>query len=605
MQAKGKTSEAIVKLCEMAPTSAILVDSLPNGDVMEKEIPSNLIQKGDVLKILPGSRVPADGVVVKGSSFVDESLLTGESVPVSKNVDDNVFGGTVNAGGMMHMKAERVGSDTTISQIVRLVEGAQLSKAPVQAVADKISAVFVPIVVALSLLTTLIWYIAGISGIVPDSWIPPGHSLFLFCLMFGIAVMVIACPCALGLATPTAVMVGTGVAATNGVLIKGGDVLEMASNVKTVIFDKTGTLTTGKPSVVDFQLLDNIVPGYIAVQMAASLEKSSEHPLALAILQFEDHYLDGNWLPQTRPSMFQNDGDMMQPSRRSQKNLERVLSAAENVNILVGEGLEATIPMPESLQSALQCGAFASVLLGNAKLMKKNNVTGMSPGELASRYAVEMESRGCTCVYLSMNGRLVAIFSIMDPIKPESRGVVAALHQMKVKCVLLTGDNWRTARAVASQLGISNIHAEVLPGGKSAVVEEFQKQRSIVAMVGDGINDSPALALSDVGIAIGSGADVAVEAADIVLVKSDLEDVLMALDLCRKTFQRIKWNYIWALGYNVVMIPIAAGCLYPFFEFQLPPWIAGACMALSSVSVVGSSLLLRRYTRPKRVRRDC
>jgi len=605
--AKGKTSEAIVKLCAMAPPTAILLDG-NDTNVVEREIPSSLIQKGDILKILPGSRIPADGYISYGSTFIDESMLTGESKAVTKDVGDAVFGGTLNNGGMVHMKAEKVGSDTTLSQIVRLVEGAQLSKAPVQGVADRISAVFVPAVVALSLSTTLIWYVSGRVGLVPESWIPVGHSLFLFSLLFGIAVMVIACPCALGLATPTAVMVGTGVAASNGVLIKGGDILEKAVDVNVVVFDKTGTLTLGKPAVVDLLLLDQGVSGAAATKLAAALERSSEHPIASAIINFENEYLNGTWVSQSRPSMFQSRAAPDQPSADKFTRHKQSLKNIEAVEVIVGKGLSATIKTPEEISSdygGSQYGESISILLGSSNLLADEDISGMDPGSKAYEYAREMESRGCSCVYLAINRNLVSIFSIMDPIKPESRGVVAALHQMRISCVLLTGDNWRTARAVGHQLGVTDIHAEVMPGDKAAVVAELQSVRGCtVAMVGDGVNDSPALAKADIGIAIGSGADVAIEAADIVLVKNDLEDVIMALDVCRTTFRRIKWNYVWALGYNVVMIPIAAGCLYPVMKFQLPPWVAGGCMALSSVSVVGSSLLLRLYQRPKRVLRD-
>ena len=602
--AKGKTSEAIVKLCAMAPPTAILLDG-NDTNVVEREIHSSLIQKGDTLKILPGSRIPADGYISYGSTFIDESMLTGESKAVTKDVGDAVFGGTLNNGGMVHMKAEKVGSDTTLSQIVRLVEGAQLSKAPVQAVADRISAVFVPAVVALSLATTVAWYVSGTFGLVPESWLPVGHSLFLFSLLFGIAVMVIACPCALGLATPTAVMVGTGVAASNGVLIKGGDILEKAVDVNVVVFDKTGTLTLGKPAVVDMLLLDQGVSGAAAAKLAAALERSSEHPIASAIINFENEYLNGTWVSQSRPSMYQSRsaGDQLLADKFTRH--KQSLNNVEAVEVIVGKGLSATITTPHEIFSDSRYGESISILLGSSNLLADEGIPGMDPGSKASEYAREMESRGCSCVYLAINRNLVSIFSIMDPIKPESRGVVAALHQMRISCVLLTGDNWRTARAVGHQLGVTDIHAEVMPGDKAAVVAELQSGRGCtVAMIGDGVNDSPALAKADIGIAIGSGADVAIEAADIVLVKNDLEDVIMALDICRTTFRRIKWNYVWALGYNIIMIPIAAGCLYPVMKFQLPPWVAGGCMALSSVSVVGSSLLLRLYQRPKRVLRD-
>ena len=599
--AKGKTSEAIAKLCAMTPSTAILLEK-KGDDYSEREIPASLIQKGDILKILPGARVPADGIIVHGSTFFDESMMTGESKAIAKGVDGYIFGGTLNTGGMVHMKAERVGYDTTLSQIVRLVEGAQLSKAPVQAFADRISAVFVPVVVCLSVLTTMIWYTSGVVGMIPESWIPPGHSIFLFSLLFGIAVMVIACPCALGLATPTAVMVGTGLAATNGVLIKGGDILEKAVDVGIVIFDKTGTLTAGKPAVVDFLLCDHDVSGATMAKVAASLERSSEHPIASAIIQFENAYLSGTWVSQTRPSMLETIESPSPSFKSSRARHHESIENAMDVDIVVGKGLHATLPTPSDMVS--KYGGHMDVRLGSLNFLKEEGVAGVTSQE-GVKYAQEMESRGCSCIYLAINDTLTSIISVMDPIKPESRGVIAALQTMGISCVLLTGDNQRTAMAVGHQLGVTNIHAEVLPGDKAAVVSELQSsQKKAVAMVGDGVNDSPALAKADIGIAIGSGADVAVEAADIVLVKNDLEDVIMALDICRTTFRRIKWNYVWALGYNITMVPIAAGCLYPYLRFQLPPWVAGGCMALSSVSVVGSSLLLRLYKRPKRVLRD-
>jgi P-type Cu+ transporter len=601
--AKGKTSEAIAKLCAMSPSTAILLEKKGDADeYSEREIPASLIQKGDVLKILPGGRVPADGKIVHGSTFFDESMMTGESKPISKGVQDTIFGGTLNTGGMVHMKAERVGYDTTLSQIVRLVEGAQLSKAPVQAFADRISAVFVPVIVCLSLLTTIVWYVSGVSGLIPESWIPAGHSIFLFSLLFGIAVMVIACPCALGLATPTAVMVGTGLAATNGVLIKGGDVLEKAVDVDVVIFDKTGTLTAGKPAVVDFLLCNHDISGAMVAKVAAALERSSEHPIASAIIQFENAYLSGTWISQSRPSMLEPIEASSQVTKGRTERHHESIENAKDVEVIVGKGLQATIPTPMNMIS--KYGEHMIVKIGSFKFLTEEGVQGLKSQE-GIKYAQEMESRGCSCIYVAINDSLVSIISVMDPIKPESRGVIAALQTMGISCVLLTGDNQRTALAVGHQLGVTNIHAEVLPGDKAAVVSELQSsQQRAVAMVGDGVNDSPALAKADIGIAIGSGADIAVEAADIVLVKSDLEDVIMALDICRTTFRRIKWNYVWALGYNITMVPIAAGCLYPFMRFQLPPWVAGGCMALSSVSVVGSSLLLRLYKRPKRVLRD-
>ncbi|KAL4423767.1 hypothetical protein ABPG75_001068 [Micractinium tetrahymenae] len=656
--AKGRTSDAITKLCQLAPPTALLLMLNDSGEVLgEREVPTELVHRGDVLKVLPGARIPTDGEVVEGTSYVDESMLTGESAPVHKQAGDAVFGGTVNVGGALRIRASRVGADTALSQIVRLVENAQLSKAPIQAFADRVSAVFVPVVALLALLTWALWYAAGLAGWYPDSWLPQGHTTFLFALLFGIAVLVIACPCALGLATPTAVMVGTGVGAANGILIKGGEALERACRVRTVVFDKTGTLTAGKPHVVDVKVLHSELSVADVVQLAAAVEQHSEHPIAAAILAL----LQQQQLKQQQPV-----GKLAEDS--SHRGTAPPLPTS-NVEVTVGEGISGWIQLPSaagaagsgsSAQSlnwaslrdvlaassaaaaaaaaqapaagdagleglvssaaataalpaaqgaaaaeAQQAGArLAEVLItvGNKRLMAESGIT---LPQAAQAYMREKESCGSTCVLVTVQQVLIGVIAVMDPIKPEARGVVAALHQMGMKCVLLTGDNWRTARAIADQLGVSTVFAEVLPAGKVDKVKELQaKSEHAVAMVGDGVNDSPALAQADLGIAVGSGTDVAIEAADFVLMRSDLEDLLMAMDLSRTTFNRIRWNYVFALGYNTLMIPTAAGVFYPLTHMQLPPWVAGACMALSSVSVVCSSLLLRRYRRPRPVLRD-
>lgn len=640
--AKGRTSEAIVKLCQLAPPTAILEEyDAEQGQKTEREVPTSLIHCGDVLKVLPGARIPADGELLEGSSYVDESMLTGESDPVRKTPGAQLYGGTVNVGGPFRMKALRVGADTTLSQIVRLVESAQLSKAPIQGFADRVSAVFVPVVVALATMTWLIWFVAGMAEWYPLEWLPQGHSVFLFALLFGIAVVVIACPCALGLATPTAVMVATGVAASNGILIKGGEALEQAVGVDTIVFDKTGTVTAGRPRVVDFRILCRDVPPEAVLRMVAALERNSEHPIAAAMLKFAAEFASGAWTPSTP----KGDLDMAdapssplkspssQNDKKDHSSNNKVDDALTETEVIVGQGLrgwleltpkfpgaavvarlqeEATTPGAQRIPTSPHFTAIGkngtmevAVSVGNSRLMEELGVVVPAAGTPEARYIRGMESRGCTCVHVAVGRTLVSIIAVMDPIKPEARGVISALHQMKLRCVLLTGDNWRTARAIADQLGISTVHAEVLPAGKVDVVRDLQAGgRHSVAMVGDGVNDSPALAAADVGIAVGSGADVAIEAANIVLMRSDLEDVLMALDLCRTTYRRIQWNYVWALGYNLTMIPVAAGCLYPALHFQLPPWVAGACMALSSVSVVASSLLLKRYQRPRGVLRD-
>ena len=678
--AKGKTSEAIVKLVQLAPPTAILIDwdddsAAPRqGGLEEREVPTSLVHRGDIFKVLPGAKIPADGEIVGGTSYLDESMLTGESQPVKKGVGMPVFGGTVNVGGPVCARALRVGSDTALSQIVRLVENAQLNKAPIQGFADKVSAIFVPVVVSLALLTWAAWFTAGKAGWYPLTWLPPGHSVFLFSLLFGIAVVVIACPCALGLATPTAVMVATGVAASNGILIKGGDALERAVEVQTVVFDKTGTVTAGRPHVVDFRVLHSGVGPEAVLRIATALEANSEHPIAGAILTFARDFAAGQWTPGLWDTSCSSDGSSNgshgtwsrggeKEKKRSQFELvggdgdDTTTSSTANplrgsstmpgggggidplteVDVVVGQGIKGWLPLApgfpggEALNALHQSTAIPRtattlsssspvptpksptpeimVLIGNKRLFEESGANSLAAD--AEHYIRDMESRGCTCVVVGVGKFPIGVIAVVDPIKPEARGVMVALQRMGLSCVLLTGDNWRTARAVAEQLGIAEVHAEVMPSGKVDKIRELQQQHRlgnggerVVAMVGDGVNDSPALAQADVGIAVGSGADVAIEAASMVLMKSDLEDVLMALDLCRTAFRRIKWNYAWALGYNLTMIPIAAGCLYPTLHFQLPPWVAGACMALSSVSVVASSLLLRRYRRPRAVLRD-
>ncbi|KAL4446311.1 hypothetical protein ABPG77_003118 [Micractinium sp. CCAP 211/92] len=654
--AKGRTSDAITKLCQLAPPTALLLTLNDNGEVLgEREVPTELVHRGDVLKVLPGARIPTDGEVVEGTSYVDESMLTGESAPVQKQAGGAVYGGTVNMGGALRIRASRVGADTALSQIVRLVENAQLSKAPIQAFADRVSAIFVPVVALLALLTWALWYAAGLAGWYPDSWLPQGHTTFLFALLFGIAVLVIACPCALGLATPTAVMVGTGVGASHGILIKGGEALERACRVRTVVFDKTGTLTAGKPHVVDVKVLHSQLTSGDVVQLAAAVEQHSEHPIAAAILallqqqQLKQQQSVGKAgggtpgsavvpLPTSNVDVTVGEGISGWLQLPSAAGAAGGSSSGQNLNwaalleVLAapagsggisataggqaeaagGGGLEglvasaaATAAAPASPKAAQQPASQPDEVLvrvGNTRLMAE---AGIVVPQAAAAYMRDKESCGSTCVLVAVQTTLVGVIAVMDPIKPEARGVVAALHQMGMQCVLLTGDNWRTARAIADQLGISTVFAEVLPAGKVDKVQELQsKSAHAVAMVGDGVNDSPALAQADLGIAVGSGTDVAIEAADYVLMRSDLEDLLMAMDLSRTTFNRIRWNYVFALGYNTLMIPTAAGVFYPLTHMQLPPWVAGACMALSSVSVVCSSLLLRRYRRPRPVLRD-
>lgn len=554
--AKGKTSEAIEKLMDLTPDTATLLTLDSEGNVLnEEEIDSRLIQKNDVMKIIPGAKVACDGFVIWGQSHVNESMITGESRPVAKRKGDIVIGGTLNTNGVLHIKATKVGSESALAQIVRLVESAQMAKAPVQKLADRISKFFVPLVIILSFSTWLAWFLSGKLNGYPKSWIPSSMDSFQLALQFGISVMVIACPCALGLATPTAVMVGTGVGASQGVLIKGGRALESTHKVNCIVFDKTGTLTVGKPVVVNTKLLKNMALQEF-YELVAAAEVNSEHPLAKAIVEYAKKFKD-----EENP----------------------IWPEALYFESITGHGVKAVVRNKE-------------VLVGNKSLMVDHEVhISLDTEEILA----ETEGMAQTGILVSINKELAGILAISDPLKPGARDVISILKSMKVRSIVVTGDNWGTAKAIAEEVGIETVIAEAKPEHKAEKVKELQASGNVVAMVGDGINDSPALVAADVGMAIGAGTDVAVEAADIVLMKSNLEDVITAIDLSRKTFLRIRLNYLWALGYNVLGIPIAAGVLFPLTGFRLPPWIAGAAMAASSVSVVCSSLLLKNYKRPK------
>ncbi|XP_065006007.1 copper-transporting ATPase HMA5-like [Musa acuminata AAA Group] len=557
--AKGKTSMAIAKLMDLTPENAILLSYDNEGNVVnEREIDSRLIQKDDVIKVMPGGKVASDGFVLWGQSHVNESMITGESKPVAKRKGDAVIGGTVNENGVLHVRATHVGSESALSQIVRLIESAQMAKAPVQKFADRISKYFVPLVIVLATFTWLIWFLAGKFNSYPKSWIPSSMDSFQLALQFGISVMVIACPCALGLATPTAVMVGTGVGASQGVLIKGGQALESAHKVNCVVFDKTGTLTTGKPVVVSTRLLKNMVLRDFYEYVAAA-EVNSEHPLAKAIVQYANKF-------------GRDEGNHVWPE-------------AQDFTAITGHGVKASVGNKQ-------------VIVGNKNLMVESGID--IPAE-ASEILAETERMAQTGIIASIDREITGIIAISDPLKPGAREVISLLSSMKVKSIMVTGDNWGTANAIAKEVGIDTVMAEAKPDQKAEKVKELQMSGFTVAMIGDGINDSPALVSADVGMAIGAGTDIAIEAADIVLMKSNLEDVITAIDLSRKTFFRISTNYVWALGYNIVGIPIAAGVLFPFTGFRLPPWVAGAAMAASSVSVVCCSLLLRNYRRPTKL----
>ncbi|KAG0451593.1 hypothetical protein HPP92_015687 [Vanilla planifolia] len=534
--AKGKTSDAIKKLVELAPSTAILIVKDAEGrHTTEKEIDALLVQPGDVLKVLPGSKVPSDGVVTWGTSYVDESMVTGESKPIAKGISSPVIGGTINLHGSLHIKATRVGSKTVLSQIISLVEAAQMSKAPIQQFADYVAGIFVPTVVALACLTFFLWFICGSFGAYPYTWLSEGSNCFIFSLMFSIAVVVIACPCALGLATPTAVMVATGVGASNGVLIKGGDALERAQNVGYVIFDKTGTLTQGKATVITAKTFTGMELGDF-LTLVASAEASSEHPLARAIIDYACHYHFFGKLPTSKEAL----------KTRQEGFFTEWLLETSDFSALPGRGVQCLVN-------------GKMTLVGNRKLLTDNGIS--IPTE-AERFLIELESNAKTGILVAYDGRFTGVLGIADPLKREASVVVEGLKRMGIKPIMVTGDNHRTAHAVAEEVGIDDVRAEVMPAGKAAVVQSFQRDGSVVAMVGDGINDSPALAAADVGMAIGAGTDIAIEAADYVLMRNSLEDVITAIDLSRKTFTRIRWNYFFAMAYNVIAIPVAAGVLF-------------------------------------------
>ncbi|CAJ1927916.1 unnamed protein product [Sphenostylis stenocarpa] len=556
--AKGKTSDAIAKLMNLTPDTAVLLTLDGDGNVAgEEEIDSRLVQKNDVIKVAPGAKVASDGFVVWGQSHVNESMITGESRPVAKRKGDTVIGGTVNENGVLHVKATRVGSESALSQIVRLVESAQMAKAPVQKFADRISRYFVPLVIVISFSTWLAWFLAGRYHAYPESWIPSSMDSFELALQFGISVMVIACPCALGLATPTAVMVGTGVGASQGVLIKGGQALESAHKVNCIVFDKTGTLTVGKPVIVRTELLTKMVLREF-YELVAATEVNSEHPLAKAVVEYAKKFRN-----EENPSW----------------------AEARDFVSITGHGVKATVHNKE-------------IMVGNKSLLADHNI----PIPVAAEEMLaEAEKMAQTGILVSVNGKVAGVIAVSDPLKPGAQEVISILKSMKIKSIMVTGDNFGTASSIAREVGIENVIAEAKPDQKAEKVKELQASGYTVGMVGDGINDSPALVAADVGMAIGAGTDIAIEAADIVLMKSNLEDVITAIDLSRKTFSRIRLNYVWALGYNLLGIPIAAGALFPSTRFRLPPWIAGAAMAASSVSVVCCSLLLKYYRRPRKL----
>jgi len=524
---KGRTSEAIKKLMGLAPKTAIVLQ----GD-QEIEIPIEEVEVGDIIIVKPGSKIPVDGELVEGHTSVDESMLTGESMPVEKFKGDKVIGASINKNGSIRFKATRVGSDTALAQIIKLVEDAQGSKAPIAHLADVVSGYFVPVVFVIATLSALLWYLSGESEV---------FSLTIF-----IAVLVIACPCALGLATPTAIMVGTGKGAENGVLIKGGEALEVAHKIKTIVFDKTGTITEGKPQVTDIIVSDSLDSNEL-LRLAASAEKGSEHPLGDAIV-------------------------------KGAEKINLSFYKVDQFQAIPGHGIQVTIN-------------GQMLYLGNKKLMFEKGIDLNGYTDHADRLAEE----GKTPMYVSIDSNLKGLIAVADVVKPSSLAAIKTLHKMGIEVAMITGDNRKTAEAIAKQVGIDRVLAEVLPQDKANEVKKLQAEGKKVAMVGDGINDAPALAQADIGIAIGSGTDVAMESADIVLMRSDLMDVPTALQLSKSTIRNIKQNLFWAFAYNVAGIPVAAGLLYAFGGPKLNPIIAAAAMSLSSVSVLTNALRLKNF----------
>ncbi len=531
-RAKGQTSEAIRRLLSLqAKTARVL------RDTQEVDVPVEEVQVGDVVVVRPGERIPVDGIVIAGRSTVDESMITGESMPVEKGEGDEVIGATLNKTGAFRFRATRVGRDTTLAQIIRLVEEAQGSKAPIQRLADRVAAYFVPAVIAIAVVTAAVWLLVG------------PQPRVTYALLTFVAVLIIACPCALGLATPTAIMVGTGRGAEAGILIRGGEALETAHRLTAVVFDKTGTLTRGAPQVTDVVSADGVDAARL-LHLAASAERHSEHPIGQAVVA----YARARGIALGEPSAFE---------------------------AVPGHGIKAVVDGHR-------------VLVGNAALLERAGL--VTDGLRAD--IERLAAAGKTPMVVAIDGAPGGVIAVADTLKPHSREVVGALQRMGIQVVMLTGDTRRTAEAIAAQLGIARVLAEVKPGEKAAQIQALQRQGHVVAMVGDGINDAPALVQADLGIAIGAGTDVAIESADIVLVGDDLRGVLAAIALSRRTMRTIRQNLFWAFAYNVALIPVAAGVLYPFTGMLLNPALAALAMAASSVTVVGNSLRLRRFRLP-------
>ncbi len=543
-RAKGQTSQAIRKLIDLqAKQATVLVNN------RERKIPIENVSVGIIVLVRPGEKIPVDGLIVEGKSTVDESMITGESMPVKKSVGDKVIGATINVNGLLKIKTTKIGADTALAQIIKLVEEAQASKAPIQRLADTVSGRFVPTVIIISFITFLVWFGGLTLGILPNSLITDlNMSTFVFSLKLMIAVLVIACPCALGLATPTAIMVGTGKGAEKGILIKNAESLEAAKKIDTIIFDKTGTLTKGKPRVTDIVVLKENLSEDEVLKWVASAERGSEHPIAQAIVESANEKSISLWEP---------------------KDFQAVPGKGVRVRV------EGTI-----------------VTIGNRKIHED---TGLITDSIENRMR-KLEEQAKTVVLIAFNKEIIGLLGVADPIKATSKITIQLLSEMGIATYMLTGDNRRTAEAIAVELGISEVFSEVLPRNKAEIIKELQRKGKFVGMVGDGINDAPALAQADVGFAIGSGTDVAIETGDIVLIKEDLRDVVASIQLSTKTLSKIKQNLFWAFIYNIFGIPLAAGVLFVPFGILLVPEIAAAAMAFSSVSVVTNSLLLRYYS---------
>lgn len=586
-RSKGKTSEAITKLMNLAPKVAVLV----TGDGQEKEVPTESLQKGDIFLVKPGSLVPVDGIVLEGNSSVDEAAITGESVPVEKQAGDHVVSATVNKAGFLKCRADRVGDDTTLAQIIRLVEEASASKAPIAQLADKVAGVFVPTVMTISLITLVVWLLNGATA--------------EFAISTAIAVLVISCPCALGLATPVAIMVGTGVGAGNGILIKTGEALQQAKEIDTVVLDKTGTITSGKLKVEEVGGYQSDFPADAMMQIAAALEKKSEHPLAEAVVEYAESF------QLTIPEIVDFKaifGRGVEGALAADFHAEKVAKKDGPTAVFYAGKRDSTADVPDnsgkiaeqnpatgiarSDADSVTFPAGTKFYVGNLAFLQERNI---SLPQGAAEGLNRMADEGMTPLLVAQEGRFLGIIGVSDTVKATSYEAINAWEKMGVRVIMLTGDNRRTAEAVRQKLGISEVVAEVLPQDKEKKVSELKAQGHKVAMIGDGINDAPALAAADVGMAIGAGTDVAMESADIILMKNDLRDAVTAMKLSRAVIRNIKENLFWAFFYNCIGIPLAAGVLYPAFQIRLNPMFGAAAMSLSSIFVVGNALRLRGF----------